>query len=75
MKLTETLGLTVVKGRYWLYDKTRGMNLAMRAATEQEAFVKALTYYQDHLQQVEGELKALKNLVESFVDAVQGDEE
>lgn len=52
---------------FWLYDKTRGMNLSMRAKTAQAAFVEALTYYQERLQQVEQEHKALTTKVETFV--------
>lgn len=75
MKLSNTLELNVINGQYWLYDSTRGMNLALWVATERDALVTALMYYQERLSSVEGELKALKNLVESFIDTVQGDEE
>lgn len=52
---------------FWLYDKTRGMNLAMRAKTETEAFVEALTYYQKRLKEVETELSSLQLKVNNFV--------
>ena len=55
------------KGKYWLYDKTRGMNLAMGRATEEAALVHALEYYQERLASVEAELKDLKEKVETFV--------
>jgi len=38
---------------FWLYDKTRGMNLALRENTETDAFVKALHYYQTRLEEIE----------------------
>lgn len=58
------------KEDYWLYDYTRGMNLAMGANTEQEAFVEALTYYQKRLAQAEKELKSLTTKVEDFIESV-----
>lgn len=67
MKLTDTLSLTEQKNGFWLYDKTRGMNLSMRAKTEQAAFVEALTYYQKRLLFVECECKKLKQDIETVV--------
>jgi hypothetical protein len=52
---------------YWLYDKTRGMNLAMRAETPTEAFVEALHYYQERLTLRELELALLQSKVDAFV--------
>lgn len=72
-KLTDTLTLSEChptadhRGAWWLYDKTRGMNLAMGAKTQADAFVAALTYYQDRLTTVEAEHKALKTKVDAFV--------
>jgi hypothetical protein len=60
---------------FWLYDGTRGMNLAMRAKTEREAFVKALTYYQGRLADVEQEYKSLTAKVEAFVSQVTAEQE
>ena len=37
---------------FWLYDNVVGMNLGMKAKTEQEAFIEALSYYQRRLPQV-----------------------
>lgn len=67
----ETITLTKDpnKDDFWLYDKTRGMNLAMNAKTEQEAFVLALTYYQKRLSEVEKEFNSLKDKVDSFVES------
>ncbi len=53
---------------YWLYDKTRGMNLAMRAETPTDAFVEALHYYQKRLTLREQELAALQSKVDAFVE-------
>ena len=66
MKLTETISLTKQKDGFWLYDYTRGMNLAMRAETEQAAFIEALEYYQRRTKAVETKLRALETLVEGF---------
>ena len=61
---------------FWLYDDTRGMNLAMRAKSEREAFVDALHYYQARLTKVESELTALQANVDSFVSQfVESDDE
>lgn len=69
--LSETLSLCEFKSGghkgFWLYDKTRGMNLAMREETEREAMVKALHYYQERLASVEGELRDLRDKVDAFV--------
>ena len=74
VRLNETLSLCEYKtGGYkgfWLYDKTRGMNLSMRAVSEEAAFIEALEYYQERLTRVETELKDIKIKVEAFVTAV-----
>lgn len=66
-QLTESLGLTECVNGFWLYDETRGMNLAMKAKTERLAFTEALSYYQKRLQDVETSHKDLSLKVESFV--------
>ena len=67
-KLSETLTLSECHDGFWLYDKTRGMNLAMSTKTPEEAFVTALTYYQSRLTEVEHKYTHLKGLVDSFVE-------
>jgi len=71
VKLSETLSLCEYKtggnAGFWLYDKTRGMNLSMKAKTETEAFVKALHYYQNRLTQVENEYASMRTKVDAFV--------
>lgn len=52
---------------YWLYDETRGMNLAMRAETERAAFVEALTYYQKRFTALDRAHNDLCDSVQSFV--------
>ena len=68
VQLTETLGLTERPDGFWLYDKTRGMNLSMRAKTPQDAFVEALSYYQRRLAEVEAKHRELKTKVNAFVE-------
>lgn len=66
-KLTETLAISECRDGFWLYDKTRGMNLAMRAKTETDAFVEAITYYQKRLKEFETAYWSLKGKVDDFV--------
>lgn len=56
------------KEEFWLYDNTRGMNLAMKSETERDAFVSALGYYQNRLIELEKEFNSLKTKVKNFVD-------
>jgi len=71
----DTLTLTECKDGFWLYDTTRGMNLAMRAKTEQEAFIKALEYYQKRLTTVETDFKVLDSKVNAFLENIIVDED
>ena len=63
------------RGAYWLYDKTREMNLVMGANTQQDAFVQALTYYQNRLIEVERAYKSLGDTVNQFVNTVRDDDD
>ena len=74
-KLTDTLTLSECHDGFWLYDKTRGMNLSMRAKTQTDAFVEALTYYQRRLSEVETAHRELRGLVDGFVSNFTEDEE
>ena len=53
---------------FWIYDKSQGMNIALSAKTEQEAFVMALYYYQKRLTKLESEFKILQNKVYNFLN-------
>ena len=66
-KLTDTLELTECDDGFWLYDKTRGMNLSMRAKSEREAFIEVVEYYQEMLTAHENSLNSLRSKVEGFV--------
>lgn len=64
---TDTIQLSSGRDGYWLYDYKRGMNLAMRAKTEHEAFIKALEYYQIRLERELNKNKQLENKINAFV--------
>jgi len=72
--LSPTLTLSLCRDGYWLWDKTRGMNLSMRAKTSDAAFVEALTYYQNRLTKVESEYKTLQSKVDAFVSQFNEEE-
>ena len=67
IKLTDTLTLSECKNGWWLYDRVVGMNLGIRCKSPEDAFVEALTYYQERLTLAEGNLKSLSEKVELFV--------
>jgi len=67
-KLSDTLTISKCNDGFWLYDKTRGMNLSMRAETETSALVEALGYYQGRLTEVERVYNKLQSRVDAFVD-------
>ncbi|MED6573021.1 DUF1033 family protein [Escherichia coli O157] len=73
--LTNTLSITECTDGFWLYDETRGMNLSMQAKSEEAAFVEALEYYQERLQEVENDYNNLKAKVDHFIGQVVEDEE
>lgn len=81
VKLSETLTLCEYTNPrngsfgFWLYDKTRGMNLSMREKTAEDAFVEALTYYQERLSKVEQDYKSLQTKVNVFVAQFAEDED
>ena len=67
-KLTDTLSLSECNDGFWLYDQIQGMNLSMRAKTEEEAFVETISYYQKRFLNISGEYTDLKKKVDSFVN-------
>jgi hypothetical protein len=78
INLSETLSLCEFKSGgnkgFWLYDETRGMNLAMCAKSETDAFVAALEYYQKRLLTVEQAYSTLKTKVDKFISQVTEEE-
>lgn len=65
--LSKTLSISQCTDGYWLFDETRGMNLAMRAKTAEAAYLEALGYYQERLKEVENDYNNLKAKVDHFV--------
>jgi len=74
-KLSKTLELSECNDGFWLFDTTRGMNLAMRAKSRDGAFTEALTYYQNRLLDREKELKELRGKVDSFLSQFPNEED
>lgn len=72
---SDTLTLCEKSDGWWLYDTTRGMNLAMRADSRDAAFVAAITYYQTRLQTVETDHRALTAKVDAFVSQFNDDDQ
>ena len=63
----DTLSLHECSDGYYLYDYVVGMNISMRAKTEQDAYIEALLYYQRRLVEVKTDYKTLNDKVESFL--------
>ena len=63
----DTLSLHECNDGYYLYDYVVGMNISMRAKSEQDAFIEALLYYQKTLVEAKANYKTLKDKVESFL--------
>ena len=63
----DTLSLHECNDGYYLYDYVVGMNISMRAKTEQDACIEALLYYQRRLVEVKRDYKILNDRVEGFL--------
>ena len=74
-ELSPTLSMSECTDGFWLYDDTRGMNLAMREKTEEAAYIEALEYYQERLKEVENNYKSLKSKVDHFISQVADDDD
>lgn len=64
---TDTLSLTECNDGFYLYDYVLGMNISMRAKTEQAAFIESLTYYQKSLKESQIKFNDINTKVENFV--------
>ena len=73
-KLENKLSLHECTDGYWLYDYVLGMNISMRAKTEQDAFIESLTYYQKRLAEVKADYQELNNKVQNFVSQFDKDD-
>ena len=70
----QTFSLCECTDGFWLYDQTRGMNLAMREKTEQAAFIEAIMYYQQRLLETEAKHRDLMGKVDTFLSQFSDDE-
>jgi len=57
VKITDSLTLSECSDGYWLYDKTMGYNLAMKAETAEDAITEALITYQKKFQEMKQKKK------------------
>ena len=71
----DTLSLHECTDGYYLYDYVVGMNIGMRAKTEQDAYIEALLYYQKRLVEVKADYKTLNDKVESFLSQFDREED
>jgi hypothetical protein len=71
----DTLSLVECNDGYYLYDTILGMNISMRAKTEQDAYIEALMYYQKRLQEVIKDYKDLDNKVQNFLSQFDRDDD
>jgi hypothetical protein len=72
---TDTLSLCELNDGYYLYDTVVGMNISMRAKTEQDAFIESLLYYQKRLVEVKKDYKTLNDKVEGFLSQFERNED
>jgi len=70
----DTLSLHECSDGYYLYDYVIGMNISMRAKTEQDAYIETLLWYQKKLQDAKSDYKILNDKVQNFISHI-GEEE
>ena len=75
VRLTDSLTMSELKNGYWLYDETRGMNLSMKAKTQEQAFIEAITYYQKRCTEIEDKKKSLYDSVNNFIKSLSDNDE
>ena len=71
----DTLSLVECNVGYYLYDTVVGMNIVMRAKTEQDACIEALLWYQKKLSGAKLDYKILNDKVESFLSQFDREED
>jgi hypothetical protein len=69
----KTLSLTETNEGYYLYDNLAGMNIVMRAKTEQDACIEALLFYQKRYLELNSTYKELDNKVQNFLSQFEKD--
>ena len=72
---SDTLHMAECHDGFWLYDDTRGMNLSLRAKTKDDAFVEALSYYQERLKRMEDSHSKLLSQVNTFIAQFSEDDD
>ena len=60
---------------FWLYDSDAGINLAMRADSERQSLLAALTYWKSRFQQLERVHSDMAKEVNRFITIFKPDEE
>ena len=73
--LSDTLTISHLVDGHWLHDDVAGMNLAIKAKTEEAAFVEAITYYQRRTARLDTELNELRAKVTSFLEQFKDTDE
>ena len=73
--LSDTLTISHLVDGHWLHDDVAGMNLAIKAKTEEAAFVEAITYYQSRTARLDTELNELRAKVTSFLEQFKDTDE
>ena len=71
----DTLSLVECTDGYYLYDTVVGMNITMRAKTEQDACIEALLWYQKSLANAKLEYRILNDKVENFISQFDRDDD
>lgn len=74
-KLSDTLTISHLVDGYWLHDTVAGINLAIKAKTEEAAFIEAITYYQRRTARLDTELTELQAKVTSFLEQFKDTDE
>jgi len=59
---------------FWLYDKARGMNLAMRAESAEAAFIEVIRYYRKRLLEFEAKQSETMEHIERFIGLFKTEE-
>lgn len=66
----DTFSLCECSDGYYLYDKVLGMNISMRAKTEQDACIEGLLYYQKKSVESKKIYKDLNDKVWNFISSI-----
>lgn len=70
IELTDKLTLSECDDGFWLYDYDAEMNLSMRANSEREALLEAITYYKSKAKELKRILDKQDKAIEQFISSV-----